>query len=324
MWDYDVPMPPVRVNVSINGKQTPIVAEGAKNGYFYVLNAKNGGALKPFPIPETPVQNLNDGKGAALNLAWPTQPEPQGGAGQILPHCLTTADAAAILPGFPTNPTDGVPITPACTFATPYSDAYYAVYPAYSGGINFNRSSYNPQTNDVYVCASKSVMGFKNVGPTNPMVSFIGSFLGGDGGTISALNLSTNKLDWQVQIPRAYDTPGGPTVRNGTCYSGSISTAGGLVFVSQNVDDFTEGAPYVPAVFYAYDAKTGKQLWSFTNPAGSTIHAAPITYMVNGKQYVAVMMSALNDPSVTPTTRTFSFGGPTQAPVDRLTVFSLP
>ena len=155
-------------------------------------------------------------------------------------------------------------------------------------------------------------------------MSTAGSFLAGDGATISALNLSTNKLDWQVKIPRAYDTPGGPTVRNGTCYSGAITTAGGVLFEAQNVDALSEGAPYVPGVFYAYDAKTGKQLWSFTNPAGSTIRAAPITYSVNGKQYVAVMMSALYDPSVTPPARTFGAPGPTAPPVDRLTVFALP
>ena len=175
LWDYDVSAPPVRVNVTINGKLTPIVAQGAKNGYMYVLNAKNGGAVPGFKIPETPVQDLNDGKGAALNLTSPTQPEPQGGAGQILSHCVTSADAAAMYPGFPTN-TDGVPITPACTFATPFSDAYYAVFPAYIGGINWNRSSYNPQTNDLYVCGQYSSTGFKNVGPTNTAMALAGSF----------------------------------------------------------------------------------------------------------------------------------------------------
>jgi glucose dehydrogenase len=163
-------------------------------------------------------------------------------------------------------------------------------------------------------------MGFENTSPVNYQQSFIGSFLQGDGGTISALNLSTNKLDWQVKIPRAYDTPGGPTVRNGTCYSGTLSTAGGLVFAAHNVDAFSEGSPPVAGVFYAYDAKTGKQLWSFTNPAGSTIRAAPITYTVNGKQYIAIMMHALRNPN--PTTRSFNPGSPTATPVDRLTIFA--
>jgi len=321
LWDYDLSNPPVRINVSLNGKSTPVVAIGAKNGWMYVLNANNGAHLPTYPIPETKVPDLNDGKGAALNLTSPTQPEPTGGAGAILPHCLTPADAAAIIPGFPTAP-NGTPIVPTCPFAPSYSDAYLAWYPAYSGGINWPRDSYNPQTNDLYVCASTSVMGFENASPTNSAMSFVGTFLQGDGGTISALNMSTNKLDWQVKIPRAYDTPGGPTVRNGTCYSGTMTTAGGLLFVSQNVDAFSDGSPIVPGVFYAYDAKSGKQLWSFTNNQGSKIVAAPITYMVKGKQYVAVMMTSPNSPTATPV-RNFSFGSATQPPVDHLTVFSL-
>jgi hypothetical protein len=272
-----------------------------------------------FAIPEVKVQDLNDGKGAALNNTWPTQPEPTGGAGEILPHCLTAADAAAIIPGFPNAP-NGTKIIPTCTYAHPYSDAFYAWYPAYSGGINWNRMSYNPKTNDLYICASISVMGFENASPTSPNQGFIGTFLGGDGGTISALNMSTNKLDWQVKIPRNYDSPGGPTVRNGTCYSGTLTTAGGLVFAAQNVDGFTEGSPPVPGIFYAYDAKTGKQLWSFTNNQGSTIHAPPATYMVNGKQYIAIMMHSLLNPNGS---HAFTNGSATSPPVDHLTVFAL-
>jgi quinohemoprotein ethanol dehydrogenase len=318
-WDYDDPNPPVRVNVNINGKTVPVVAMGSKNGWLYVLNAKNGSYVPNYAIPEVKVQDLNDGKGAALNSTWPTQPEPSGGAGEILPHCLTASDAAAIIPGFPNAP-NGTKIVPTCTYAHPYSDAYYTWYPAYSGGINWNRMSYNPKTNDLYICASISVMGFENISPTNPNQSFIGTFLGGDGGTISALNMSTNKLDWQVKIPRNYDTPGGPTVRNGTCYSGTLATAGGLVFAAQNVDGFTEGSPPVPGIFYAYDAKSGKQLWSFTNPQGSTIHAAPVTYMVNGKQYIAIMMHSLLNPQGS---HNFTPGSATSPPVDHLTVFAL-
>jgi len=323
LWDYDDPNPPMRVDVNIKGTKTPVVAMGSKNGWLYVLKASNGGKVAGFDIPEVKVQDLNDGKGAALNNVWPTQPQPTGGAGSILPHCLTAADAAAIIPGFPTAP-DGIKMIPTCTYSTPYSDAYYTWYPSYSGGINWNRSSYNPTTNDLYVCASISTMGFKNAGPTNPAMTFVGSFLGGDGGTISALNLSTNKLDWQVKIPRAYDTPGGPTVRNGACYSGTLSTGGGLVFASQNVDHFSDGSPPVAGVFYAYNAKTGKELWSFKNNQGSTIRAAPMTFMVDGKQYVAIMMHSLINPNAPPgQARSFTPGSPTQAPVDHLTVFGL-
>ena len=42
--------------------------------------------------------------------------------------------------------------------------------------------------------------------------------------------------------------------------------------------------------FAAYDAKTLKELWSFN--VGTGINAPPITYSVNGKQYVAVLVGS--------------------------------
>ena len=57
---------------------------------------------------------------------------------------------------------------------------------------------------------------------------------------------------------------------------GVLSTAGGLVFHGD-----------IKGWFKALDAKTGKTLWKFN--AGSGISAAPMTYTLDGKQYVAVV-----------------------------------
>ena len=47
--------------------------------------------------------------------------------------------------------------------------------------------------------------------------------------------------------------------------------------------------------FLAYDAKTGKELWKFQT--GSGINASPITYELDGKQYVAILSGLGGDPS---------------------------
>ena len=43
----------------------------------------------------------------------------------------------------------------------------------------------------------------------------------------------------------------------------------------------------VGSVFYAYDAATGAQLWSYTPPEGAVINSPPVIYTANGKEYVA-------------------------------------
>jgi alcohol dehydrogenase (cytochrome c) len=54
-----------------------------------------------------------------------------------------------------------------------------------------------------------------------------------------------------------------------------LTTAGNLVFVGEPTGEFD-----------AFDAKTGQLLWQFQT--GSGIHASPVTYSIEGKQYVAI------------------------------------
>jgi glucose dehydrogenase len=75
--DFDLPHPPMVLRVPIDGKVTPIVAEGSKGGFFYVLNAVNGGPVPHFKITETPT-TIHPER-IALNL-YKTQPFPDGAA----------------------------------------------------------------------------------------------------------------------------------------------------------------------------------------------------------------------------------------------------
>lgn len=81
-------------------------------------------------------------------------------------------------------------------------------------------------------------------------------------GNITAVDYNTGKIAWQVKTPQPM-------------MGGALTTAGGLVFTG-------EGNGW----FRAYDAKSGKILWSFQ--AGAGVNAPPASYSVDGKQYVVV------------------------------------
>jgi PQQ-dependent dehydrogenase (methanol/ethanol family) len=81
-------------------------------------------------------------------------------------------------------------------------------------------------------------------------------------GNVSAVDYNTGKIAWQVKTPLPM-------------MGGALTTAGGLVFAG-------EGDGW----FRAYDAKTGKVLWSFF--AGAGVNAPPASYSVDGKQYIVV------------------------------------
>ena len=144
--------------------------------------------------------------------------------------------------------------------------------PSFLGGKNWWPAAVDPQTNMAYVPTLHACMSMTGVpvsyaaglpflgetfvmkpDPTSPGV--IGSF--------QAINLSTGKKVWEHKTAAPWD-------------GGALATAGGVVF-SGTVDGH----------LYAFDGKTGTVLW--TSPdLGSGIIADPISYQVNGKQYVAI------------------------------------
>jgi alcohol dehydrogenase (cytochrome c) len=64
-------------------------------------------------------------------------------------------------------------------------------------------------------------------------------------------------------------------IGDGESWAGAMSTAGGLVFLGNDAQEFE-----------AVDAKSGQSLWKFN--VGQTLHASPMSYAVDGKQYVAI------------------------------------
>jgi mono/diheme cytochrome c family protein len=121
----------------------------------------------------------------------------------------------------------------------------------------------------LFVCASSVINGYTGGGdPTvKPPVNG-NSFVGGAvtfarvarTGIIAALDVTTNTLAWRYQWPEQ-------------CYSGTLATAGGLLFVGRNDGRLT-----------ALDSSSGTQLWEFQTGAG--MHAPAVTFEHKGEQYL--------------------------------------
>jgi quinoprotein glucose dehydrogenase len=97
-------------------------------------------------------------------------------------------------------------------------------------------------------------------------------------GHLSAIDLNTGKLAWQVPFG-AYDQlqRQGQPVQGQRNHGGVIATASGLLFATGTLDNRIR----------AFDASNGHELWSYRLPAaGST---PPSTYMLDGVQYVVVV-----------------------------------
>ena len=91
------------------------------------------------------------------------------------------------------------------------------------------------------------------------------------------MDANTGDIAWRVPLGITEELEGEKQKTGRLNFGGPMSTAGGLVFIGASND----------RRFRAFDTRTGEELW--TQPLVMSAHAVPISYAVDGKQYVAVV-----------------------------------
>jgi quinohemoprotein ethanol dehydrogenase len=249
-WDYDNASPMMTVDLTIDGKQRHVILQASKNGFMYVIDAATGQVLKADPFTE-----VNWADGVDLKTGRPrTKKESRFGN-----------------TGKPFNLAPGV-----------------------QGAHGWHSNAFNPDTGLIYIATQDA--WFPMVVDTKFKRSDVGYNLGidfaaqftyyaahptakrGFSGYLQAWDPVAGKSVWKTEMNQ------GPT-------GGALSTASGLIFQGNGAGppgppDSPPGTSGGPAELRAFDAKTGEKLWSF--PAQTAVLAAPITYEVDGQQYVAV------------------------------------
>ena len=105
-------------------------------------------------------------------------------------------------------------------------------------------------------------------------------------GTLNAINLNTGEYAWKIPLGQYPELAADGQKDTGSeNYGGPIVTAGGLVFI---------GATNFDKKFRAFDKSTGELLWEATLPFAG--NATPITYEVNGRQFVVIAAGGGKDP----------------------------
>jgi alcohol dehydrogenase (cytochrome c) len=142
--------------------------------------------------------------------------------------------------------------------------------PSVHGATNWWSPSFNPGLGLFYVVVLEQCETYYSSGQQAAANSgFRGTghtLISGQPGQffLRALDAKTGALRWEFPMP-------GPT----TMWAGTVSTAGGLVFSADDDGDLV-----------ALDARSGKSLWHFY--MGANLHASPMTFSVEGKQYVTI------------------------------------
>jgi alcohol dehydrogenase (cytochrome c) len=144
------------------------------------------------------------------------------------------------------------------------------ICPGIDGATNWFSPSYNPDIGFFYVMALESCsVYFAHAQPFTPGATYYGT------GTKLATDEHAQKILLAYSVSEGKIVWRYPQVGRGNSWGGTLTTAGELVFFGNDT-----------GALEAVEARTGRALWQFNT--GQMIHASPMSYAVDGAQYVAV------------------------------------
>jgi quinoprotein glucose dehydrogenase len=287
IWDLDTQAPPVLLEVERRGRRIPAVAIVSKSGYFFLLDRRSGKPLfevveRRVPASEAP------GERASRTQPVPVRPPP------FARQAFSLSEVATVTPELEAHcrrwieqhrMQTGGPYQPIGFHAPTIS------FPGRQGGANWGGGSFDPGRGLFFVNASNlgqvEQLTRRDDGTMTIAGPATGRFSDRDRklmcqqppwGTLTAIDVTSGEIAWQSVLGITDGLPAERAQTGRPNVGGSIATAGGLVFIGATDD----------ARFRAFDASTGKELW--TAKLDASAHATPITYMgKDGRQYVAIV-----------------------------------
>jgi len=315
LWDWDIPTQPILLDITVDGKPIKAVAQVTKQAFTYVFDRVTGAPV--WPIVETPVpQSDVPGEKSSPTQPIPTKPAPfdmQGISPDDLVDFTPELRAAAlkVLQQYRYGPLFTPP-----SVADPKGTRGTLMVPGLVGGANWQGGAADPETGILYVSSvtNPMVAGLRPCEPRGPIrqLNYCGAgggYVGVEGipitrppwGRITAIDLDTGDHVWMV--PNA-DTPdhvknhpmlkGVTLPRTGRQDRVGLIVTKTLVFAGEGSGLFATPQGSGGRMFRALDKMTGATIWEMELPANQS--GVPMTYMVDGKQYIVVAVGAPNHP----------------------------
>jgi quinoprotein glucose dehydrogenase len=330
IWDMDIPAPPILVDINVNGRTVKALAQPTKQAFLYVLNRETGEPIWPIeerPVPkgDTP------GEWYSPTQPFPTKPPPYDGQGLTIDDLIDftpelRAEAVKLVSKYRLGPI----FTPPAV-SRPEGPIATLTMGAQAAASNWPGGSYDPETHTVFVASQTAVatLGLVPAPPgKSDLPYFQGTILSGarltggsgsgapagEGATsraldvqglplikppysrITAIDLDRGELRWQVPFGATPDNIRNHPALKGLTLpplgrpgnnSGTLVTKTLLVAGESNVGPTPSGER--GAMLRAFDKGTGREVGAVYMPAPQS--GSPMTYMMNGKQFIVVAIS---------------------------------
>jgi quinoprotein glucose dehydrogenase len=329
IWDMDIPCAPILADITVNGKTIKAVAQPSKQGFLYVFDRVTGQPI--WPIEERPVpQGDVPGERYSKTQPFPSRPAPYNRQGLAIDDLIDftpelRAEAVKAIEKYKIGPIFTPPVVSKAE--GPIAVLQMA---SQAAATNWPGGSYDPETRILYVQSQSGVATLGLVPPppgAAPDVRYhqgtvlsgartsggSGSASGAAGGAvtaptvqglplikppygqINAISLDTGDILWQVPHGETPDNIKNHPALKGLKIprTGRPGIAGTLVtktlVISGEPGFGVTSTGQRGAMLRAYDKKSGAEVGAVYMPAPQT--GSPMTYMLNGRQYVVVAIS---------------------------------
>jgi quinoprotein glucose dehydrogenase len=297
IWDWDNPTAPILLDVNVDGRAVKAVVQLTKQAFAYAFDRQTGEPL--WPIEERPVPASDvPGEWSSPTQPFPTKPaayDRQGVSEDDLIDFTPEIRAAALeeIKGLRLGPM----YTPSSLVDAPDGTRGTLVLPHYGGGTNWEGGAADPETGILYVGSQTNAAVFalrpdpdftdvRYVFANGPTPQPMGlPLIKPPWGRITAIDLNTGEHRWMIANG---DTP--EEVKNHPALQGiEIPRTGKItraaLLVTRTLLFAGEGWGGDP-ILRAHDKLTGEILAEIELPGA--IGGKPMTYMVDGRQYVVV------------------------------------
>ena len=315
IWDYDVPCPPILVDITVDGREIQAVAQPTKQGWVYVFDRITGEPV--WPIEERPVPAGDvPGEWYAPTQPFPTRPPPFERQGLLLEELIDFTpeihrEALEIASQYRTGPIFTPPIVQE-------EDGLLGTL-FVPNGANWPGGSFDPETGVLYLYShtltravglvpdpDRSDMDYVR-GPSGPLTVQGLPLVKPPWGRITAIDLNAGEILWQVahgatpDFVRDHPALQGVDIPRTGRFASAGGSSGGIgslttrtLVISGEGGTFTTPSGEVGAMLRAYDKDTGDERGAVYLPAAQT--GSPMTYMAGGRQFIVVAVGGSGDP----------------------------
>jgi len=306
LWDYDPPAAPNLLDVTVNGRRIRAVAQITKQGFVFAFDRVTGEPL--WPIEERPVPASDvPGERASRTQPFPTRPAPFEYQGVTVDDLADfTPEIRAMAERAIRNFRIGPLYTPPSLLVSGGNQGTIA-RPSASGGANWSGAAVDPESGMLYVPSRNAMSVFRLEAPPPDRNSTLRYMEARSGAfpsmpqslplfkppysRMTAIDMNSGEHAWMVPLGDGNAVRHHPMLKhlNLPPVGGDSSMSGPLLTRTLLVSALTRGGRNDGPRLVARDKATGQEVGSVDLP-GVAI-GTPMTYMLEGKQYIALTVS---------------------------------